>query len=54
MAKPEILILDEPSSGLDPLMQQKLISLILKHQALGATIFYLLTSLKRLKKFVIG
>ncbi len=39
MAKPEILILDEPSSGLDPLMQQKLISLILKHQALGATIF---------------
>lgn len=39
MNKPEILILDEPSSGLDPLMQQVLIKLILKHKKLGATIF---------------
>lgn len=39
MNKPEVLILDEPSSGLDPLMQQVLIKLILKHKSLGATIF---------------
>jgi len=37
--KPEILILDEPSSGLDPLMQQSLIDLILEHKKNGATIF---------------
>lgn len=39
MSKPEILILDEPSSGLDPLMQQKLIDLILKHKKMNCTIF---------------
>lgn len=39
MGKPKVLILDEPSSGLDPLMQQKLIDLILKHKNEGATIF---------------
>ncbi len=39
MTKPEILILDEPSSGLDPLMQQKLVDLILEHKKMGATVF---------------
>src|SRR5690606_34457347 len=39
MTKPEILILDEPSSGLDPLMQQKLVDLILNHKKMGATVF---------------
>lgn len=39
MDKPNVLILDEPSTGLDPLMQQKLIDLILRHKNMGATIF---------------
>jgi len=38
-AKPKLLILDEPSTGLDPLMQQKLVDLIIKHKKEGATIF---------------
>lgn len=38
MNKPDILLLDEPSSGLDPLMQNKLIELVNKHKKLGATI----------------
>lgn len=32
MSDPDIFILDEPSSGLDPLMQQKLVDLILEHK----------------------
>lgn len=39
MNKPEILILDEPSSGLDPLMQHKLVDLIIQHKQMKATIF---------------
>jgi ABC-2 type transport system ATP-binding protein len=38
MNKPNILLLDEPSSGLDPLMQNKLIELVNLHKAQGATI----------------
>ncbi len=38
MSKPNILLLDEPSSGLDPLMQNKLIELVNKHKKMGATI----------------
>ncbi len=38
MSKPNILLLDEPSSGLDPLMQNKLIELVNEHKKLGATI----------------
>ncbi len=38
MNKPNILLLDEPSSGLDPLMQNKLIDLVNAHKKMGATI----------------
>ena len=39
MASPELVILDEPSSGLDPMMQQAFIDLITKEGASGTTIF---------------
>ena len=39
MHDPDILILDEPSSGLDPLMQNRFIDLILAEKAKGKTIF---------------
>jgi ABC-2 type transport system ATP-binding protein len=35
---PDILILDEPSSGLDPLMQKKFVGLILEMKKMGKTI----------------
>lgn len=39
MANPELVILDEPSSGLDPLMQATFIELIRQEQVRGTTIF---------------
>ncbi len=39
MAQPEILIMDEPSTGLDPMMRDELISLILEQKQQGKTIF---------------
>lgn len=39
MHDPEVLILDEPTDGLDPLMQSKFIGLVLKQKAFGKTIF---------------
>ena len=39
MNNPEIIVLDEPSSGLDPLMQIKFIELVLSEKAKGKTIF---------------
>ena len=38
-ADPELLILDEPSSGLDPLMQNRFIELVLEEKQRGKTIF---------------
>lgn len=39
MHQPELLILDEPTNGLDPLMQQTFHQLMLEAQARGATVF---------------
>src|SRR5215471_316244 len=39
MCDPEVLILDEPSSGLDPLLQRVFNELLLEEQARGKTIF---------------
>jgi len=39
MANPELVILDEPSSGLDPLMQQHFIELVREQSEKGTTIF---------------
>lgn len=50
MNDPKILILDEPSSGLDPLMQQKLVDLILEHKARGKTIFLSSHSFEEVEK----
>ena len=37
---PELLVLDEPSEGLDPLMQRSLQELLLERVALGRTVFF--------------
>lgn len=39
MARPELLILDEPTGGLDPLMQQEFYRLVLEAKDEGQTIF---------------
>jgi ABC-2 type transport system ATP-binding protein len=39
MCDPEVLILDEPSSGLDPLLQRVFNDFLLEEQARGKTIF---------------
>ena len=39
MRQPEILILDEPTTGLDPLMRQAFVDLIKEEKAKGTTIF---------------
>jgi len=40
MHRPELLLLDEPTLGLDPLMQQEVLRLLSEAQAEGATVFF--------------
>jgi ABC-2 type transport system ATP-binding protein len=40
MHRPELLLLDEPTLGLDPLMQREVLRLITEAKAGGATIFF--------------
>ena len=40
MHRPALLLLDEPTAGLDPLMQQEVLSLLRESNAEGATIFF--------------
>ena len=39
MGKPELIIMDEPTSSLDPLMQQEFYHLVKKVKAEGRTVF---------------
>jgi ABC-2 type transport system ATP-binding protein len=40
MHRPELLLLDEPTVGLDPLMQQEVLDLIREARSGGATVFF--------------
>jgi ABC-2 type transport system ATP-binding protein len=40
MHRPELLLLDEPTAGLDPLVQQEVLRLIREAKAGGATVFF--------------
>jgi len=40
MHRPELLMLDEPTFGLDPLMQQEVLRLLKEARAEGATVFF--------------
>ncbi len=37
--EPELLILDEPTAGLDPLMQEEFLEVVAEHRDRGATVF---------------
>lgn len=50
MHNPELLILDEPSSGLDPLMQEVFIRLIQEYRRDGGTVFMSSHSLAEVQK----
>ena len=47
----KILILDEPTNGLDPLMQNKFFELLLKEKAKGKTIFLSSHNLNEIEKY---
>ncbi|MCX7608037.1 MAG: ABC transporter ATP-binding protein [Anaerolineales bacterium] len=40
MHRPELLLLDEPTTGLDPLMQKEVLKLVREAQEAGATVFF--------------
>jgi ABC-2 type transport system ATP-binding protein len=40
MGKPELLILDEPTGGLDPIIQQNVLNLVREARADGRTVFF--------------
>lgn len=50
MHEPQLLILDEASSGLDPLMQETFYELLLEEKAKGTTIFFSSHVLSEIKK----
>ncbi|MCY6958980.1 ABC transporter ATP-binding protein [Clostridium brassicae] len=49
--KPKLLILDEPTNGLDPLMQKKLFNLLVEENKNGTTIFFSSHNLVEVQKF---
>ena len=40
MHHPEVLLLDEPTAGLDPLVQQTVLELVVEARQAGATVFF--------------
>jgi ABC-2 type transport system ATP-binding protein len=48
--QPELIILDEPTTGLDPLMQQRFYDLLKETRAQGATIFFSSHNLPEIEK----
>lgn len=50
MHQPEILILDEPTVGLDPLMQEEFFKLLKETQARGASVFFSSHNLAEVQK----
>jgi ABC-2 type transport system ATP-binding protein len=40
MHRPELVLLDEPTGGLDPLMQQEVLRMLVEAQDNGATVFF--------------
>lgn len=40
MHRPELLLLDEPTFGLDPLMQQEVLRLVVEAKGAGSTVFF--------------
>ncbi|WP_291649695.1 ABC transporter ATP-binding protein [Clostridium sp.] len=51
LSNPKIVILDEPTNGLDPLIQQKIFNILLKEKAKGKTIFLSSHNLSEIEKF---
>jgi len=50
MHNPELIILDEPSAGLDPLMQEALYGLLIERNHAGTTIFFSSHNLPEVEK----
>lgn len=51
ISNPKIIILDEPTNGLDPLVQQILFKILLEEKAKGKTIFLSSHNLSEVEKF---
>lgn len=51
LSNPKVIILDEPTNGLDPLIQQKLFKILLKEKSKGKTIFLSSHNLSEIEKF---
>lgn len=50
MKKPPLVLLDEPTTGLDPLMRDELLNIILEEKQKGTTIFMSSNSIEELEK----
>jgi len=51
LKKPKLIILEEPTSGLDPLMQAKFFQVLLEEKARGCTIFLSSHNLTEIEKY---